>query len=326
MPCLPTARMNEPIPPFSLSDALLFCGTVEAGSFSAAAERHGLTASGVSKAVTRLERALGVQLLVRTTRRLRLTDEGALFFDKCRDAFALMDQAAQLATETSRSLRGSLRLGLPPALGTHVFIPLLREFLDAHPGLRVELVRVTQLSEFYATRVDCAIVIGRLDDATLAARELGSGTQATVASARYLRRHGRPASVDELARHDCIARLGADGARVPWVFRGDEGALPVEHRPQGRLAAEETAQLVAAALADLGVAQVPLFQVAAEIAAGRLVALLPERQATGPSAWIVFPAQRTLPRRVRVFIDFVASRSPAQAAQGLQAPRRRAAR
>ena len=318
--------MAEPSPPFAMADALLFCGTVESGSFSAAAERHGLTASGVSKAVARLERVLGVRLLVRTTRRLRLTDEGALFFDKCREALALMNQAAQLATETSRSLRGSLRLGVPPALATHVIIPLLREFLGQHPELHVELVRMTQVSEFYALRVDCAIVIGRLDDATLAARELGSGVQATVASPGYLRRRGRPASVADLARHDCLARIGADGARVPWVFLSDEGAAPLQYLPQGRLAAEETAQSVAAALADLGIAQVPLFQVAAEIAAGRLVPVLPERQAPGLSAWIVFAAQRALPRRVRVFVDFIVARSPAQAAPGLQAPGRRPAR
>ncbi len=298
--------MPSPLPtaspaPFSFADAWLFVATVDAGSFRAAADACGLTASGVSKAVSRLEKELGLTLLVRTTRRLRLTDEGALFHERCRDALALLLEAREVATETSRSLKGLLRLGLPPMLGSEIVIPLLRTFLPLHPELSVQLVGMTQASEFFERRVDCAIVTGALDDPTLAGRRLGEGRRITVASPEYLGRRPGPANPGELAKFDCITLVDPMGREAPWLFGGAPAAVNVS----GRLRVELLQQAMVGALAGLGIAQLPSTLVDRALDDGRLLRLLPEYESQGIEAWVVYPAQRSLPRRVRAVVDFL---------------------
>ncbi len=294
-----------PIPGFSLPDALLFVSAVDEGSFRAAADRHGITASGVSKAVARLERTLGVKLLVRSTRRLRLTDEGQLFHERSREALALMHDAAELASDTSRSMKGTLRLGLPTEIGSELVIPLLREFLPLHPELHVELVPMMRVGEFYEHRVDCAVVMGDVNDATLAGRRLGASALATVAAPGYLARRCPPASPEELARFDCITLLDEHGHPEPWRFRAERDDAIVETRVDGRLRVHRLAQAISAATAGIGVAQIPSVLVRAQLDDGRLVRLLAEREVPGVAAWVVYPARRAMPRRVKAAIDFL---------------------
>ncbi|MGD9943304.1 MAG: LysR family transcriptional regulator [Burkholderiaceae bacterium] len=300
----PAAALPLPAPPFALSDASLFVATVEAGSFSAAAVGNALTASGVSKAVSRLERSLGVRLLVRSTRRLRLTDEGHLFFERCRDGLALMHQAGELATETSRQLKGVLRIGVPPTAGIHLMMPILNEFLHRHAELSVQLVQLQTLAEFYSLRADCAIVIGDVDDATLAGRPLGSSKLATVAAPAYLARRPAPRTLDEIAGHDCVTLTDLHGNERPWRFAAADGAvreLPV----QGRIRTDIVHQVIAATLIGSGLAQIPAPLIASDLQRGTLVRLLPDWDADGPDVWVVYPAQRAMPRRVRAALDFL---------------------
>lgn len=304
----PTPEFQEPaVPNFSMNDALLFVSTVTQGSFTGAAERHGITASGVSRAITRLERAVGVRLLVRTTRRLRLTDEGEVFFEHCRDGIGLMAEGAELAGETSASLRGQLSIGLMSVMGTHLLVPLLPNLLAQHPQLSIRLVRMTSVAEFYERHVDCALLPGNQMDATLAGRELRPGRLVVVAAPDYLRRHGAPSHPAEVHQHHCITLDQADGQEYPWQF----GVPPGESTPigavrvRGRIRTDDLEQVMAAALAGLGIAQVPHLPLARPIEAGRLVVLLEEYEPPGVPLWVVYPARRTVPRRVRAFVDFM---------------------
>ncbi len=304
---MPDTPMEPAIPSFSMNDALLFVSTVAQGSFTAAAERHGITASGVSRAITRLERAVGVRLLVRTTRRLRLTEEGELFFDHCRDGIGLMAEGAELAGETSASLRGQLSIGVVSVLGTHLVVPLLPNLLAQHPQLSIRLVRMGSVTDFYERHVDCALLPGNQMDATLAGRELRPGRMVVVATPEYVERFGRPMHPDDVHRHRCITLIQADGQDAPWQF----GAPPGESTPmgavrvRGAVRTDELEQVMAAAIAGLGIAQVPHLPLQRTIDAGTLVVLLEDYEPAGVPIWIVYPARRTAPRRVRAFVDFM---------------------
>lgn len=302
----PSSASDLSIPPFALNDALLFVNTVASGSFTAAAERHGITPSGASRAVTRLERTLGVRLLVRTTRRLRLTEEGELFYENCRDGIGLMASAADLASESSSSLKGHLRVGLLSIVGTHFVVPMLPNLLKLHPQLSVQLVRVTSVDDFYSRQVDCALLPGDAMGATLAGRELRPGRMVVVASPDYISRFGRPDQPSDLQHHHCITLVLHDGQEQPWLFKPEDGREePLSVRVRGRIRTDDMEQVMAAAIAGLGIARVPHLPLQPAIAANRLVVLMPERETAGIALWIVYPARRALPRRVRVFVDFL---------------------
>lgn len=295
------------IPPFAMNDALLFVSTVVEGSFTAAAERHDITASGASRAITRLERAVGIRLLVRTTRRLRLTEEGEVFFEHCRDAISLMAEAAELAGASNASLRGHLRVGLLSILGTHLVVPLLPVFLAQHPQLSVQLVRVTTVAEFYSHRVDCALLPGNLMESTLSGRELRPGRLVVVATPSYITKFGAPEHPADLLKHDCVSLVQPDGQEFPWTFGARDGGdkLPESIRVRGRVRTDDMEQVIACALAGLGIAQVPHLPMVPALENGQLVALLEDYEKPDVPLWIVYPARRTVPRRVRAFVDFM---------------------
>ncbi len=300
------------IPPFPMNDAMLFASTVVTGSFTAAAERHGMTPSGISRALTRLERVIGVRLLVRTTRRLRLTEEGELFFENCRDAIALMSKAAELAGESSASLQGVLRIGLWSIVGTHRIIPMLPRLLAQNPHLSIQLVRVTSVTEFYSRQVDCALLPGEMLESSLAGRELPSVRMVLVATPQYIALHGSPAHPGDLLAHHCITLVQPDGSEFNWNFSqpGTGPALSEPTRIHGRIRTDDMEQVMASALAGLGIAQVPYSPLYREIAAGRLVVLLEAYEPARMPIWVVYPARRTLPKRLRSFIDFLLGVQP----------------
>jgi DNA-binding transcriptional LysR family regulator len=303
----PSLTGDLEIPPFVMNDALLFASTVMSGSFTAAAERHGITPSGVSRALTRLERVIGVRLLVRTTRRLRMTEEGELFFESCREAIALMSRAAERASESNASLRGILRIGLWSIVGTHRIVPMLPRLLAQNPHLTVQLVRVTSAAEFYSRQVDCALLPGEMLESGLAGRELLSVRMVLVAAPGYLERHGLPEHPEELKAHHCITLVQPDGVEFTWLFSqpGTPGATPEPIRIHGRVKTDDMEQVMASALAGLGIAQVPYSPLYHEIAQGRLVVLLEQYEPARMPIWVVYSARRTLPRRLRSFVDFL---------------------
>ena len=207
-----------------------FVQAVECGSFSVASRRMGLSPSSVGKAVARLEQRLGVQLFQRTTRRLSLTDEGADFYESCLRAVSELDRATGRARDSRRQPAGRVRIALPSLYGRVRVMPVLIASSQSHPELDLDVLFSSRAVDLIEEGFDLAVRIGRLDSsATHVARRLGEQALMLSASPAYLRQHGTPATLDELAQHTCIARL-REGRHEAWQFR--EGAMGSSRLPQ----------------------------------------------------------------------------------------------
>lgn len=294
--------------PIVEADARVFVTVASVGSFTAAAALHAMSPSAVSKAISRLESALGISLLARTTRKLRLTDEGAAFRERCAKAFDLLAEAVEEANAGASAI-GSVRVGLPPLFGTYLVAPLLPKLLALHPRLRVELVTLVRLSDFIDAGVDCAIAVGELPDSSLIARPLGHGVFVTVASPAYLQEHGTPARPEQLQAHLRIGFTRADGQENPWWFRRGEEPSPFDVNAQVR--SDDMHHVKAMAIAGLGIAQLPLFVVSSELESGRLVRLFDGLEVPPRLASLVYPKSQATPRRVRAFVDFMLAQEAA---------------
>ncbi|WP_164546740.1 MULTISPECIES: LysR family transcriptional regulator [unclassified Variovorax] len=291
--------------PISEADARVFVTVADAGSFTAAAVLHSMTPSAVSKAIGRLEADLGVQLLARTTRALHLTEEGTAFHERCARAFDLLAEAAEEASAGTLAVAGTVRVGLPPLFGTFVVAPLLPALLAQHPKLRIEIVSTMRLSDIFDLGLDVAIAVGALPDSSLVARPLGYGQFVTVAAPACFREAPRPSRPEELLAHRRLAYTRPDGREEPWSFKTPEGQLQIETRAEVR--SDDMHHLAAMTVAGLGIAHLPMFVVSKQIANGRLERLLQDFEHTPKPASLVYPASRAMPRRVRVFIDFLLS-------------------
>ncbi|MFO0555691.1 MAG: LysR family transcriptional regulator [Polyangiaceae bacterium] len=303
--------------PFADADARLFVSVAHAGSFAAAAALAGMTPSAVSKAVARLESALGTKLLVRTTRALHLTDEGSAFRDRCARAFALLGEAADEAARGAHAVTGTVRVGLPPLFGTHFLPAVLARLATTHPELRVEIVSTMRASDLVDRGLDLAIVVGALPDSSSVARPLGYGRFVVVAAPSYLARRGAPRSPADLTEHACLAYAQPDGRDAPFLFARAPFELVAVRGPAR---SDDMHHLAAMAEAGLGVAQLPMFAVADALSRGALVTLLDDLEPEPKLASLVFPAGRELPRRVRVLVEALSS--PASVMRGTTTKRR----
>jgi LysR family transcriptional regulator for bpeEF and oprC len=311
-------------------DLAFFTAAVDAGSFAGAARRLRVTPSAVSRRVAQLERTLGAELLTRTTRSLRLTDDGRAFYERCGRALGELREARDALARTSRAPAGVLRVDAGVALGRELLVPRMPELLARYPAIGLELTLRDQLVDPLAEGLDVVVRIGPLRDSSLVARRLGESRLAVCASPAYLRRRGVPKRPTDLARHDCIGYL-RDGRPQPFRFAGDGGvvqAIEIAGRCHGN-DADTIRQL---AIAGHGIAAVFDFYVAAAFASGALVPLLAEY---APESWPIhalYPRNRHLVPRVAVFLDFLAEifgqarRPPARSGASRSAASRGAAR
>ncbi|MCJ2116819.1 LysR family transcriptional regulator [Methylobacterium sp. J-001] len=286
-------------------DMAVFVAVAEAGSLSGAARRLGLTPSAVSRVVARIEARLGVQLLVRTTRTLRLTAEGETYGRAARRILADLAE-----TETALSdrgcPRGRVRVSAATAHGRLVIVPLLGAFAARHPGIVVEIDLSDEIADVLGGRADIGIRFGPLADSPLTARRLGETGRTVVAAPAYLDRAGTPRRPADLAEHNCLDftfRRSEPG----WPFReaGRDFILPV----RGTIAANNGETLVQLALGGVGITRVGTFHIADDLAAGRLVPLLePFNPQDREAIHAVFVGGAGLPARVRVLVDFLAER------------------
>lgn len=291
--------------PISEADARVFVTVASAGSFTAAAALHAMTPSAVSKAIGRLESDLGVQLLTRTTRALHLTEEGMAFQERCARAFELLAEAAEEAGAGTHAVSGTVRVGLPPLFGTFVVAPMLPALLARHPKLRIEIVSTMLLSDIFDLGLDVAIAVGALPDSSLVARPLGYGQFVTVATSACFKERPRPSRPEELVAHQCLGYTRPDGREESWNFKTPEGPLQIE--PRSEVRSDDMHHLAAMTVAGLGFAHLPMFVVSEHITSGRLERLLQGFEPAPKLASLVYPASRSMPRRVRAFIDFLLS-------------------
>lgn len=296
---------RRPRPLISARWVELFCAVVEAGSFTAAARALGLTPAGVSRAIAKHEAALGVVLFRRTTRRMQLTDEGAVYFERCREGLALLEAAERAVTELESRPRGRVRVSAPTTYGHFRVAPFVARFVERYPEVDVELHVENRNVDFVSEGFDLAIRMGDLGDSSLVARRLEDGALGVFASPDYLRRRGRPRSAEDLERHDLLGFVRPSTGRVlPWIFQ-ERGGEHFEIAPRARIrCAGDFLACVTLASAGAGLVQAYRFLVARELAAGELVEVLPKLAGrTRPFTLLQPPSPGTRRLAVRMFAD-----------------------
>ncbi|MFC2969078.1 LysR family transcriptional regulator [Acidimangrovimonas pyrenivorans] len=284
-----------------LSCDRMFVTVVELGSFSAAAARLGTSSGQASKLVARLEERLGVQLLVRSTRALALTEAGRDYHARIRPILDSLDELDASLKSTAATPHGRIRLSVPVTFGTLVLAPVLAQFAGRYPGIELDVVFSDRLVGLIDGNFDLALRIAAPRDSTLVARKLCPIDIVTVAAPGYLADHPAPGTPAELAGHACILDSNFPEPRR-WSFAGGETVSV-----SGRLCFSNAEAAIAAARAGLGIARSPAFVAAEALRAGELVKLLAAREPEPPPLSAVYPASRHLPARVRLLIDHLAA-------------------
>lgn len=281
----------------------VFARVAELASFTRAADSLGLPKASASAAVQALEGALGARLLHRTTRRVELTQDGQVFYERCKDLLADIDELETLFQRSPAALQGRLRVDMPSRMAHQHVIPALPGFLQSHPGLELELSSTDRRVDLVREGFDCVLRVGPLGDSTLVARPLGRMPLANCASPEYLRRHGVPQRLDELASHRLVHYVTTLGARPAGWDCPDGTTLAMP----GALVVNHTDAYEAACLAGLGLIQAPRLGLREHLAAGRLVEVLPGFPAPALPVALVYAHRRNLSRRVQVFMDWLAA-------------------
>ena len=289
-----------------LDSMRVFVRVAELASFTQAADSLGLPKASVSSAVQQLEARLGARLLQRTTRRVQLTDDGRLYYERCRDVLADMDELNNLFCHDDAPLSGRVRVDMPVGVARHAVLPRLPEFLARHPGLSVELSSVDRRVDVLREGFDCVLRVGALHDSTLVARRLGVLRQINCASPDYLARHGQPETLADLADHQLVHYTPGLGGKPPgFEYQDADGALHTVAMA-GALTVNATDAYTAACLAGLGLIQVPLAGVRGHLLRGELVPVLPDCPPPALPVHLLYPNRRHLPRRVRAWMDWLA--------------------
>ena len=288
-----------------LEDMRLFAAVADLRSFSGAARALAVPKQTLSRRVAQLEEALDVQLLHRTTRRLRLTDVGAAYAARCAEIVRLAEEANRAVTDTHQAPRGLLRVTADQVFGDAFVTALVVEYARRWPDVQVDVMLTSRRVDLVEEGFDVAFRVGQVDEAALTATRLGPARVRYCASRAYVSRRGAPAGPRDLAGHDCIA-VTAGGGPVRWPFRGRGRMSLLPIAPRMRLSSFAMAH--AAARAGLGIAIFPEFACAADLRCGRLVALLEDWTTEVGAVWLVHPTNRYLTARVRAFVDLAVAR------------------
>jgi LysR family transcriptional regulator for bpeEF and oprC len=287
-----------------LSGLLAFVHAAEARSFTLAAHRLGISPSGVSKAISRLEARHGVRLLQRTARSITLTPEGSAYHERCKKILADLEEAEHVLTDAHKSPRGLLRITLPLSIGRLHFARMLPEFARQYSEVQLEVHVSDRITDLVEEKIDVAIRIGKLSDSRLVARRLASGTLTTCATPSYLKRHGVPKRPEDLLQHNCIQfEVPNTGRAQPWQFQRDQRRLSVPVR--GNLRLDHAEAMVEAALAGTALIQISSYVTAPAIACGQLRPVLTAYQVDSPPIWAVYPQNSNPTARLRAFVDFM---------------------
>ena len=288
---------------------LAFIEAAEAGSFAAAAKRMSLSRSAVAKGIARLEQRLGTRLFHRTTRTQTLTEDGQVFYERCTRALAELDAGEAVLDSGRRAPIGRLRVSVPVLFGRYCAAPVLLDLARKFPQLRLEVSFTDRVVDLIEERVDLAVRVGPLaDHGGIVARRLGNMTMVVCGSPAYLAARGRPLTAADLTHHDIIL-YGSSASALPWSFRDAEGQRE-DVMVESRIAMDDLEAVADAAVVGAGLAWLPSWLIAANLHAGKLVALLEEKQRFGTEIYAVWPQARHLPSKVRVAVDELVARIP----------------
>lgn len=294
----------------TLKDIPVFVASVEAGSFAQAAVRLHLSRSAVGKSIARLEERLGVRLFHRTTRSQRLTDNGALFYERCLRALEEIRGAESQLETGKHQVNGRLRVAVPLLFGRQCIAPLLIELAQEHPGLELEMSFSDRVVDLVEEGFDMAVRNGALaDSSVLVARRLGEHRMVLCAAPDYLFKNGQPQTVDDLRQHTAINYTRA-GRVLPWQLMDYDGTSRT-FIPRSSLNMDDLQAICDAALAGHGLAWLPCWMVIKEIQQGDLVPLLKQAPDVRFDVHAVWQQTPHLPLRVRIAIDMLVKRLPA---------------
>ncbi len=301
-------HMPRQLDDLMLGSLELFCLAAEHGSFVAAARLAGVTPAAVSRTVARLELRLGTRLFARTTRRIRLTEQGRIYHAQCRQALNQLIEVERELGGQQLQPSGSIRISLPTPLGHLRILPLLPDFRLRYPEVKLDIHMGNRNVDFVAEGFDLAVRGRNPPDSGLIARRLLDDPLIVVAAPGYVARAGAPDTLEELARHECIQfDLPSNGQRVPWLFRHD--GVDVEVLTEGGLACSgDVLATITLARHGGGLLQVPRFMVEGDLDTGALVEVMKPYAGRSRAFSLLYPAGRHMPLRVRVLMDFLLQR------------------
>ncbi|QCI11115.1 LysR family transcriptional regulator [Pseudomonas putida] len=282
----------------------VFVAVGELESFAAAARRLAISAAAVTRAVGALEESLGVKLLLRTTRSVRLTEAGSRYLEDSRNILASLREANEAAAGVNAAPRGNLAVTAPMLFGKFFVMPCIVRYLQTYPEVDVSALFLDRVVNLVEEGMDVAVRIGPLPDSGLKARQVGQVRRLLCASPDYLARHGTPRHPSELAQHALIAANGV-GAGLEWKFR--EAQVPLSVRVKPRLNVTSNDAAIAAATAGLGIAHLLSYQVADDLVAGRLRTVLEDFEETPWPIHVLHRESKYGSAKVRAFIDLLVS-------------------
>lgn len=276
-----------------------FVAVAETQSFSAAAKNLGISTAQVSRQISALEERLQVKLFYRTTRKVTLTEEAALYYQHCRALVDGLDTAEEAITSLRGTPQGKIKMAAPVTYGERIIQPLVNDFVRKYDQLEVLTELRNHQMDFIDSGFDLAVRIGRLEDSSLVAKQIGMRHSYVCATPSYIAKHGKPEKPADLKHHNCLV-----GTRDYWLFmdRGKEKRVRVE----GNIRCNSGMALLDAALKDLGVVQLSDFYVDDCINKGELVTLLDDFRESSEGIWAVYPQNRYLSPKLRLLIDYLA--------------------
>ena len=285
----------------SLESIRIFMRAAEAGSFSAAGRVLRMSPSVVSYRVQALETSLNCRLVMRTTRRMNLTEAGRIFYERCVDIIEAVERAEISVAEAGASPRGTLKVTAPLGLGRRVIAPLVTRYREQHRETDVRLRLSDHLLDLVQESIDVAIRLASLPDSTFTLRKIADVERVLCASPAYLERFGTPQTVHDLLEHACLLLRFPRSQQFRWTLlvKGEPTTVPVS----GPVDADDIDVLAAWALDGRGIVMMPCFEAAADLAAGRLVTVLPGAPPQPVTLAALYPTRKMVPVRVKTFVD-----------------------
>jgi DNA-binding transcriptional LysR family regulator len=289
-----------------LGSIVAFVRVAELGGFAAAGRDLNVSPSAISKSVARLEERLQLRLFHRTTRSLTMTEDGKLFFERCSGILTDLDRAEEDMRARAARPSGILRVEMPTALGRLKILPVLGQLTSIYPELRIAATFADTVTDPIAAGIDAVVRIGEPRDERLMAKRVGTVRYIVCASPSYLATHGKPETIEDLSRHDCVRRVSHYGPEfAPWRFSRPETGEPFERSVQGTLSFDSPDAMVDTGLSGGGLVQLHTYMAEPHIKSGALIEVLAAFAADGPPISVLFPSNRNLAPKVRAFIDFV---------------------
>nr|WP_315249798.1 LysR family transcriptional regulator [uncultured Duganella sp.] len=282
----------------------MYVAVVDGGSFAAAADKLEISRAMVSKQIQKLEEHLGTRLLNRTTRKLSLTETGREFYERSTQIMGDVEEAEQIAGQMTRTPQGVLRISIPLSYGQHRLATIIGDYTQAFPKVQLDIALSDRKVDLIEDGFDLAIRIGALPPSDLIARKIGGVRSIVCASPAYIARHGAPQTPQQLAQHACLSYTLTEGG-ADWRFDTQNGPLIVPIH--GPIRADNGDIIRLAGVSGAGILFQPHFIVADDLAAGRLVQLLPAWQSAELGVYALYPSRKHLSAKVRTFVDFLAA-------------------